>query len=83
MFRFFLWIFLSGGPKQARRQEGGFEGVRSNPPFDLHKILYTLLNILSVLQFESGPLGSLPLRITTVQTSLVGAMLVCASAETA
>ena len=27
---------------QARRQ-GGFEGVRSNPPFGLQKILYTLL----------------------------------------
>ena len=28
---------------QARRQ-GGFEGVRSNPPFHLQKILYTPLN---------------------------------------
>ena len=27
---------------QARRQ-GGFEGVRSNPPFGPQKILYTLL----------------------------------------
>ena len=30
--------------KQARRQ-GGFEGVRSNPPFGLQKILYTVLTI--------------------------------------
>ena len=29
--------------RQARRQ-GGFEGVRANPPFDLQKILYTPLN---------------------------------------
>ena len=29
--------------EQARRQ-GGFEGVRANPPFDLQKILYTPLN---------------------------------------
>ena len=28
---------------QARRQ-GGFEGVRSNPPFDLQKILHTPFN---------------------------------------
>ena len=28
---------------QARRQ-GGFEGVRANPPFDLQIILYTPLN---------------------------------------
>ena len=61
---------------QARRQ-GGFEGVRSNSPFDLQTILYTLLYILSVLTFESGPLISLLLRITVVQTSLVAAMQVC------
>ena len=28
---------------QARRQ-GGFEGVRANPPFDLQKNLYTPVN---------------------------------------
>ena len=56
---------------QARRQ-GGFEGVRANPPFDLQNILYELL-ILSILLFESGPLVSLLLRITAVQTSLVAA----------
>ena len=37
---------------QARRQ-GGFEGVRSNPPFSLHK------DILCVITFESGPLTSM------------------------
>ena len=39
--------------RQARRQ-GGFEGVRSNPLFDLQKMY-----ILSVLLFENGPLVSL------------------------
>ena len=63
---------------QARTRGGGVEGVRSNPPFHLHKILYSL-QLLSVLPFESGPLGSLLLRITTVQTSLVGAMQVVAA----
>ena len=29
--------------RQARRQ-GGFEGVRSNPPFGFQKILYAPLN---------------------------------------
>ena len=53
----------------------GFEGVRSNPTFDLQKILQ--LYILSVLPFESGLLVSLPSRITAVQTSLVTAMRVC------
>ena len=33
----------SGGAVQARRQ-GGFEGVRSNPPFGLQKISYAPLN---------------------------------------
>ena len=59
---------------QARRQ-AGLEGVRSNPPFDLQKILQ--LYILSVLPFESGLLVSLLSRITAVQTSLVTAMRVC------
>ena len=31
-----------GNQMQARRQ-GGFEGVRSNPPFGPQKIIYTLL----------------------------------------
>ena len=53
------------------RQEG-FEGVRSNPPFDLQKILQ--LYILSVLPFESGLLDSLLSRTTAVQTSLVTAI---------
>ena len=47
---------------QARRQ-GGFEGVRANPPFD------------QTVPFESGPLVSLllSLRITAVQAGLVAA----------
>ena len=52
---------------QARRQ-GGFEGVRANPPFDLQKILYT-----SILPFEGVPLVSLLLRNTAVQMSPVAA----------
>ena len=54
---------------------GGVRGVRSNPTFDLQKILQ--LYILSVLPFESGLLVSLLSRITAVQTSLVTAMRVC------
>ena len=54
---------------QARRQ-GGFEGVRANPPFDRQKT--SKLHILSILPFEGGPLVSLLLRITAVQTSLHG-----------
>ena len=37
--------FSSGQTVQARRQ-GGFEGVRSNPPFDLRRMLYTPLNCM-------------------------------------
>ena len=69
--------FEKGGPtrvlnSQARRQ-GGFEGVRANPPFCAPKdFIYTSkLHILSILPFESGPLVSLLLRITTA--SLVAA----------
>ena len=52
-------------------RQGEFEGVCSlEPPFDLHKILCTALNFLSVLPFESGPLGLLLLRITAFQMSL-------------
>ena len=47
---------------QARRQ-GGFEGVRANPPFGLQIIVYTALNCVTTA------LVSLQLR--TVQTSLV------------
>ena len=56
------------------RGGGGFEGVRSNPPFCLQKILYTPPVHFKSPMFESGPLVSLLLRITTVQTSLVAAM---------
>ena len=53
---------------------GGFEGVRSNPPFGLQIILYTPPNLhLSALPFQSGPLVSLVLRFTAVQTSPVAA----------
>ena len=69
--------FEKGGPtrvlnSQARKQ-GGFEGVRANPPFCAPKdFIYTSkLHILSILPFESGPLVSLLLRITTA--SLVAA----------
>ena len=52
----------------------GFEGVRSNPPFGLQIILYTPPNLhLSALPFQSGPLVSLVLRFTAVQTSPVAA----------
>ena len=67
---------------QARRQ-GGFEGVRSNPPppFWPPKEYIALLYILSALPLESGPLlalvVSLLLRITAVQASLVVAMWDC------
>ena len=54
--------------RQARRQGGsrGFEGVFTNPSFGCQMILYT--------SYLSGPLPSLPLRITAVQTSLFAAM---------
>ena len=55
---------------QAHRQ-GGVEEVCSNPPFGLQKILYALLDciyILSSLLFEIGPVASMLLRITAVQT---------------
>ena len=57
---------------QARRQ-GGFEGVRSNPPFDLPKdFIYTskLYILLSILPFDSSPLALLLLRITAVHESV-------------
>ena len=58
------------GPRQ-----GGFEGVRSNPPFGLEiKFMHRLTVYLSALPFESGSLVSLLLRIATVQMSLVAAM---------
>ena len=46
----YYWPGLTSDVKayQARRQ-GGFEGVRANPPFDLQKILYTPLNCLKVV----------------------------------
>ena len=56
---------------QACRQ-GGFEGVCS-PSFWLQKILHTAQLYITLL-LVSGPLALLPLRITTVQTSLVAAM---------
>ena len=57
----------------------GFQGGSLESHFWPEKILYTTqLYILSDLPFVSGPLVFLPLRITTVQTSLVAAMhLVC------
>ena len=59
---------------QAHRQ-GGFEGIHSNPPLGVQKILYTCIYILSALPLESGPLVvSLLLIITVVQASLVAAM---------
>ena len=63
-------------PTQARRQGGGSRGFeRTRSPFDLQKIfMYTCkLHILSILPFESGPLVSLLLIVTAVQTSLVAA----------
>ena len=54
---------------QARRQ-GGFEGVRSNPPFGLQKHRLTV-HFKCVLPFKSGPLALMLLRITTIQTNLV------------
>ena len=54
---------------QTCREGGGFEGVRSNPPFGLQIILYAPLN-LSALPFESGPLASMLLRITAVRLQL-------------
>ena len=33
-----------GNEKQQAHRQGGFEGVRANPPFGPQKILYTLLN---------------------------------------
>ena len=59
---------------------GGVVGVRSNPllaptTFDTH--------ILLALPYESGPLVSLLLRITAVQTTLVAAMRVRTSAKNA
>ena len=59
---------------QPRRQ-GGIWGSSSEPPFWPPKdFMYTAkLHILSILPFESGPLVSLLLRITAVQTSLVAA----------
>ena len=53
---------------------GGFEGNRSNPPFDLQKIASELC-MLGILPFESGPLVSLLFRITAVETSLVAAIV--------
>ena len=41
--RFCCSLNVMIGYLQARRQ-GGFEGVRANPPFDVQKILYTPLN---------------------------------------
>ena len=57
------------------RGGGGSRGFERTPLFDLQMIfLYTSkLHILSILPFESGPLVSLLLRITAVQTSLVAA----------
>ena len=50
-------------------------GVCSKSPFGLQMALYTAwLYILSYLQFVGGPLALLPLRITTVQTSLATTM---------
>ena len=64
---------------QARRH-GGFEGVRSNPPFGLSPkdFIHRLATIyfLSALSFASGPLASLPLRITAFQTSSVAGKLI-------
>ena len=64
---------------QARRQGGGFEGVRSNPPFGLQKDFIHRLTVhfKCPIPFESGPLASMLLTITIVQTTLVAAMRVC------
>ena len=52
----------------GRGSSRGF--VRSNPLLTSTKFLCTALNFLSVLPFESGPLGLLLLRITAFQMSL-------------
>ena len=57
---------------------GGSRGFARTPLLELQKIfMYTSkLHILSILPLESGPLVSLLLRITAVQTSLVAATVV-------
>ena len=57
---------------QTRRQ-GGFEGVRANPPFDLQKIfLYTSkLHILSILQFESDRVVIVKRQVSSVEPGMV------------
>ena len=58
---------------QARRQ-GGSRGFERTPLLASKRFIYTSkLYILSIRPFESGPLVSLLLRITTVKTSLAAA----------
>ena len=63
---------------QARRQRG-FEGVCSNSPFCLQNTPPVHFKSPS---FESGPLVSLLLRVTTVKVSLVAAMRAVCSRRT-
>ena len=55
---------------QARRQGGGSRGFERTPLLTSKST--SKVHILSILPFESGPLVSLLLRITAVQTSLHG-----------
>ena len=65
----FPYIFIQAVRKLGG---GGREGSLVSP-FWSPKSLYTQY-ILSPQRFESGPLASMLLRITTVQMSLVAAM---------
>ena len=60
-----------GGEGVQARRQGGFEGVRSNPPKDF---IYT-----AIVHFKcpTGTLVLLLLRITAIQATLVAAMRVC------
>ena len=71
-FALFSYSYFSSLYRQACRQ-GGVRGGSLEPLFWPQKILCTAQLHISLL-LESGPLALLPLRITTVQTSLVAAM---------
>ena len=61
------------------RGGGGSRELVQTPPLTSKRFYIHRLNvyILSMLVFESGPLVSLQLRITTVQMGLVSSMRVC------